>query len=172
MNRLASQLTNRRHLENVYTILYTMPGIPSVYYGSEWAVEGARTRESDAPLRPCLELAEMTGRDQALCAHLSKLARIRAAFPALRYGDFENVVIKNEQLIYRRATSGAGAPGRAQRRRHFSQRRRPHLAARAPLLRPHPGGRSGSFCLGILIVHSFSLYFSAGPCYNGCNPKI
>ena len=81
-----------------------MPGIPSVYYGSEWAVEGARTRESDAPLRPCLELAEMTGRDQALCAHLSKLASIRAAFPALRYGDFENVVIKNEQLIYRRAT--------------------------------------------------------------------
>ena len=46
----------------------------------------------------------MTGRDQALCAHLSKLASIRAAFPALRYGDFENVVIKNEQLIYRRAT--------------------------------------------------------------------
>ena len=104
VNRLASQLTNRRHLENVYTILYTMPGIPSVYYGSEWAVEGARTRESDAPLRPCLELAEMTGRDQTLCAHLSKLASIRAAFPALRHGDFENVVIKNEQLIYRRAT--------------------------------------------------------------------
>ena len=104
MNRLASQLTNRRHLENVYTILYTMPGIPSVYYGSEWAVEGARTRESDAPLRPCLELAEMESRDQTLCAHLSRLARIRAAFPALRYGDFENVVIKNEQLVYRRAT--------------------------------------------------------------------
>ena len=104
VNRLASQLTNRRHLENVYTILYTMPGIPSVYYGSEWAVEGARTRESDAPLRPCLELAEMTGRDQALCAHLARLASIRAAFPALRYGDFENVVIKNEQLVYRRAT--------------------------------------------------------------------
>ena len=104
VNRLASQLTNRRHLENVYTILYTMPGIPSVYYGSEWAVEGARTRESDAPLRPCLELAEMESRDQTLCAHLSRLARIRAAFPALRYGDFENVVIKNEQLVYRRAT--------------------------------------------------------------------
>ena len=103
VNRLASQLTNRRHLENVYTILYTMPGIPSVYYGSEWAVEGARTRESDAPLRPCLELAEMESRDQALCAHLSRLARIRATFPALRYGDFENVVIKNEQLVYRRA---------------------------------------------------------------------
>ena len=67
-------------------------------------MEGARTKESDAPLRPCLELAEMTGRDQTLCAHLSKLASIRAAFPALRHGDFENVVIKNEQLIYRRAT--------------------------------------------------------------------
>ena len=104
VNRLASQLTNRRHLENVYTILYTMPGIPSLYYGSEWAVEGARTKTSDAVLRPCLELAEMAGREQSLCTHLSRLASIRAAFPALRQGDYENVVIKNEQLIYRRAT--------------------------------------------------------------------
>lgn len=104
VNRLASTLAHRRHLENVYTILYTMPGIPSLYYGGEWAVEGARSKTSDTVLRPCLELADMQARDQALCGHLAALARIRAAFPALRHGDFENVVIKNEQLIYRRAT--------------------------------------------------------------------
>ena len=104
VNRLASTLAHRRHLENVYTILYTMPGIPSLYYGGEWAVEGTRSKTSDTVLRPCLELADMQARDQALCGHLAALAQIRAAFPALRYGDFENVVIKNEQLIYRRAT--------------------------------------------------------------------
>ena len=104
VNRLASTLADRRHLENVYTILYTMPGIPSLYYGGEWAVEGVRSKTSDAVLRPCLELADMQARDQALCGHLAALARIRAAFPALQHGDFENVVIKNEQLIYRRAT--------------------------------------------------------------------
>ena len=104
VNRLASTLAHRRHLENVYTILYTMPGIPSLYYGGEWAVEGTRSKTSDTVLRPCLELADMQARDQALCGRLAALARIRAAFPALRHGDFENVVIKNEQLIYRRAT--------------------------------------------------------------------
>ena len=104
VNRLTSTLAHRRHLENVYTILYTMPGIPSLYYGGEWAVEGTRSKTSDTVLRPCLELADMQARDQALCGHLAALARIRAAFPALRHGDFENVVIKNEQLIYRRAT--------------------------------------------------------------------
>ena len=104
VDRLASTLTDKRHLKNVYTLLYTMPGLPSLYYGGEWAVEGVRSKTSDAVLRPCLELADMQARDQALCGHLAALARIRAAFPALRHGDFENVVIKNEQLIYRRAT--------------------------------------------------------------------
>ena len=79
-----------------------MPGAPSVYYGSEWALEGTRDRHSDAALRPCLELGEMMERDQSLCAHLSKLARLRQELPALRYGGYENSMIKNEQLVFLR----------------------------------------------------------------------
>ena len=81
-----------------------MPGVPSIYYGSEWALKGERTRDSDAPLRPCLKLEDMMELDQSLCAHLAKLAKIRAAFPALQEGQYENVVIKNQQLVFRRAT--------------------------------------------------------------------
>ncbi|WP_297213471.1 alpha-amylase family glycosyl hydrolase [uncultured Flavonifractor sp.] len=104
VDRLASKLTNPDHIRNLYTLLYTMPGIPSLYYGSEWALKGARTKTSDAALRPHLELAEMEQLDQSLCAHLGKLAAIRAAFPALREGGYENVLIKNQQLVFRRAT--------------------------------------------------------------------
>lgn len=104
VNRLASTLRNPAHLANVYTLLYTMPGIPSVYYGSEWALEGVRSKTSDAVLRPCLELEEMAQRDQGLCAHLARLTAIRAAFPALTRGQFENVVIRNEQLVFCRQT--------------------------------------------------------------------
>ena len=104
VDRLASTLTNPRHLSNVYTLLYTMPGVPSLYYGGEWAVEGKRTKWSDVDLRPCLDLGEMERRDQSLCGHLAKLAQLRAAFPALQVGDYENIVIKNEQLVFRRAT--------------------------------------------------------------------
>lgn len=81
-----------------------MPGVPSLYYGSEWAIKGERTKHSDAPLRPCLDLKEMMALDQSLCDHLAKLAAIRAAFPALQEGQYENVVIKNQQLVFRRAT--------------------------------------------------------------------
>lgn len=105
VDRLASTLANPRHLFHAYTLLYTMPGVPSLYYGGEWAVEGKRTEWSDVDLRPCLELSEMASRDQALCRHLMRLAELRAAFPALRVGDYENIVIKNQQLVFRRATS-------------------------------------------------------------------
>ena len=104
VDRLASTLTDPAHLPNVYTMLYTMPGVPSLYYGGEWAEPGKKAGGNDAPLRPCLKLAEMEARDQSLCAHLTQLAAIRAAFPALREGDYENVVIKNEQLVFKRAT--------------------------------------------------------------------
>ncbi len=104
VDRLASTLSDPAHLNNLYSLLYTMPGAPSLYYGGEWALEGKKQNGSDAPLRPCLELSEMLERDQSLCAHLAKLSAIRAAFPALRYGGYENVVIKNEQLVFRRAT--------------------------------------------------------------------
>ncbi len=105
VDRLASTLTDPSLLFNVYSLLYAMPGAPSLYYGGEWAMEGRKQGGSDAPLRPCLDLGEMELRDQTLCAHLAKLARIRSAFPALRVGDYENVVIKNEQLVLRRATA-------------------------------------------------------------------
>ena len=104
VDRLASKLNDPAHLENVYTLLYTMPGIPSLYYGSEWAIQGARSKTSDVVLRPHLELKEMMELDQSLCTHLAKLAAIRSAFPALRLGRYENVVIKNQQLVFRRST--------------------------------------------------------------------
>ena len=104
VNRLSSTLKNPSHLKNVYTLLYTMPGVPSVYYGSEWALEGVRSPTSDTVLRPCLELSEMLRRDQSLCAHLAKLAQLRQALPPLRYGGYENVMIKNEQLVFRRGS--------------------------------------------------------------------
>ena len=104
VDRLSSTLTDPALLKNVYTLLYTMPGAPSVYYGSEWAIEGKRTSSSDDALRPCLELEEMLELDQGLCEHLSTLAELRRAFPALRVGGYENVVIKNEQLVFRRVT--------------------------------------------------------------------
>lgn len=106
VNRVASELRDKNHLCNVYTLLFTMPGVPSIYYGSEFAVEGKRTRECDYDLRPCLDLDDIPNANLELCAHISKLSRVRLALEALKYGEFENVNIRNEQLVYKRYTSG------------------------------------------------------------------
>lgn len=102
VNRVASMLKEQEHLQNVYTILYTMPGVPCIYYGSEWGLKGMRTRTSDYELRPCLDINNIPEPNYKLYDHLCKLGRIRKALPALQVGDFENVNIRNEQLVYKR----------------------------------------------------------------------
>lgn len=42
VNRVASMLKVKEILKNVYILLFCMPGIPLVYYGSEWVIEGER----------------------------------------------------------------------------------------------------------------------------------
>ncbi|MGN0551447.1 MAG: DUF1653 domain-containing protein [Acutalibacteraceae bacterium] len=102
VNRVADNCRDSAHLNNVYTVLYTMPGVPSVYYGSEWGIHGTRTQHSDKELRPCLDLGQIPNANEELCTHISKLGFIKTHLPALQFGRFENIVIKNEQLVYKR----------------------------------------------------------------------
>lgn len=102
VNRISSMMKNNLHLNNVHTILYTMPGVPCIYYGSEWAIKGERTRHSDYELRPCLDLGAIEQPNNELYYHLCKLGKIRHNIEALKYGNFKNLCIKNEQLVYAR----------------------------------------------------------------------
>lgn len=105
VNRIGSTLRNPAHLKNVYTVMFTMPGVPSIYYGSEWAIEGMRTRESDQMLRPCLDLNTPLAKTHSLVPHIGMLSALRKSFPALCTGKYENVMIRNEQLVYKRFTN-------------------------------------------------------------------
>lgn len=97
-------LKDKNHLNNVYTMMYTMPGVPSIYYGSEFGIEGMRTAYSDYELRPCLDLDSIPNPNYELLEHIKKLGVVRLALEALKYGDFENINIQNEKLVYRRKT--------------------------------------------------------------------
>ncbi len=105
VNRIGSTLRNPAHLKNVYTLMFTMPGVPSIYYGSEWAIEGMRTRESDQMLRPCLDLNTPLAKTHSLVPHIGMLSALRKSFPALCTGKYENVMIRNEQLVFKRFTN-------------------------------------------------------------------
>lgn len=104
VNRIVNMLKDKNHLSNVYSMMYTMPGVPSIYYGSEFGIEGKRTNHSDYELRPCLDLDNIPNPDYSLFEHIKKLGKVRLALDALKYGKFENVNIMNEKLVYKRFT--------------------------------------------------------------------
>lgn len=102
VNRLASTLLNDLDLQNVYTLMYTMPGVPSIYYGSEYAVKGIKHDGSDADVRPCLTLEAMEKENTELFEHICRLGEIYDTITPLRRGSYEQVMIRNEQFIFKR----------------------------------------------------------------------
>lgn len=101
VSRVASILTNEKHLPLIYAVSFGMPGIPCVYYGSEWGAK-ADKREGDPALRACF--AEPVEND--LTEWISKLAAAKTGSKALNYGDFRSVVLTNKQCIFERKTDG------------------------------------------------------------------
>jgi len=106
VNRVASQLKNPVHLYPLYCLLFTVPGIPSIYYGSEWGIEGKRTSRSDQALRPRLDLYEVSHNSphRDLSGAISRLAHIRRHSEALRYGNYRQLLVKPEQFSFARQT--------------------------------------------------------------------
>ena len=100
VNRIASQLTDKNHLYPAYALMFGMPGTPAIYYGSEWGIQGERSNNSDAGLRPALELPEWN----QLTDWISKLAEAKKNSDALCYGSYRNVMLTNKQMIFERKT--------------------------------------------------------------------
>lgn len=106
VNRLASTLTNPMYLNTSYTLLYAMPGIPSIYYGSEYGIHGKHENNSDDGLRPCIELSDMQKENTALYNHIIKLGRIYEAYPAMRIGEYKTIIIRNQQILFQKEYNG------------------------------------------------------------------
>lgn len=101
VTRIASVLNNKAHLPLCYTLMYGMPGVPCVYYGSEWGTE-ARKEEGDPALRACFEKPEWN----ELTSHIAKLSEIHKEHRALQYGNFNKVLLTNHQCIIERKVDG------------------------------------------------------------------
>ena len=101
VTRIATILQDKNHLYPAWALLFGMPGVPSIYYGSEWGLEGDK-HQGDASLRPALE----TPQSNELTAWITKLAAARHAYPALQSGSYRTVVLTNQQYIFERAIDG------------------------------------------------------------------
>ena len=95
VTRIASILTNEKHLPLIYGMLFGMPGIPCVYYGSEWGAK-ARKEEGDPALRACFDAPEWND----LSETISRLSEIKKNSEALNYGSFRSVLLTNRQCIF------------------------------------------------------------------------
>ena len=100
VTRLASILTNKKHIPLAYGLLMGMPGIPCLYYGSEWGEEGVKAPDNDYALRPCFE----EPKPNELTEFIKKLIRVRQERDALCNGAYKNVVIQNHQLVFERCS--------------------------------------------------------------------
>ena len=99
VSRIASILTNKAHLPLIYALCFGMPGIPCIYYGSEWGIEGDKS-QGDPALRPALEHPEWND----LTDWIQKLTAAKKASEALNYSNFRSVVLTNQQCIFERSS--------------------------------------------------------------------
>jgi len=108
VNRVATVLNNPAHLYTLYALLFTVPGVPSIYYGSEWGIWGRKENGSDRSLRPCLELEDISRKNPHpdLIKAISRFASIRRNSKALSYGSYREIHLSSEQLVFARETEG------------------------------------------------------------------
>ena len=103
--RIYSKLNNKAHMYNVAILVYTVPGIPSIYYGSDFGIPGNKENGSDWNLRPDLNLADFNEKDE-LPALYTTLGHLKQRFPELTYGDYRELYLTTGQFAFARCLDG------------------------------------------------------------------
>ena len=101
VSRIASVLQKPEHLKLIYAMMFGMPGIPCVYYGSEWGTK-AEKKDGDPALRVSFEKPE----ENELTEWIAALAKAHRESKALCYGGISVPVLTNKQCIIERQFEG------------------------------------------------------------------
>ena len=108
VERIYTKLNNKNHFVPTHILMYTLPGVPSIYYGSEFGIEGKKQHGSDASLRPAIsyeEYLEYT-KENNLTKLISRLGEIRQKTKALSYGDYKELLLTTGQYAFSRNYNG------------------------------------------------------------------
>ena len=101
-DRIATKLKLREHLFPIYICLFTLPGIPSIYYGGEWGVEGKRTNTSDEALRPAISIEQEGELHCELTDLIAQLGQIHSQQEPLHTGRYQELLLTNRQYAFAR----------------------------------------------------------------------
>ena len=108
VERIYTKLKNKAHFVPVHVMLYTLPGIPSIYYGSEFGIEGRKERYSDDSLRPALNYDDYKDavKTNECTKLIAALGKIRQNTPALMHGEYKELVLQTTHFAYARVLDG------------------------------------------------------------------
>lgn len=108
VERIYTKLREKAHFAPVHVLLYTLPGIPSIYYGSEFGIEGRKERYSDDSLRPALNLVDFKDaiKTNPCTSLIAKLGIAKKCSKALSYGDYRELLLRNRQYAFSRNCDG------------------------------------------------------------------
>lgn len=101
VTRIASKLKRKRDLKALYTLLFAIPGIPSIYYQSEFGVKAPK-RIGDRGLRPETTFFKYT----PLTRHIMNLSKLAKEHPVFSYGDYKELYITNTAYCFARELNG------------------------------------------------------------------
>ena len=104
VERIMTKLSEKANYTPVNILLYTLPGIPSVYYGSEFGIEGKKEKSSDASLRPKIDISEYKNavEENPCTALLERLGDIHFKYKDLSYGNYRELSLTTEQFAFAR----------------------------------------------------------------------
>ncbi len=108
VERIYTKLNNKAHFVPVHIMLYTLPGIPSLYYGSEFGMEGRKERNSDDSLRPALNYEDYKDavRTNPCTQLIATLGKLRQNIKALCYGEYKQLQLQTTHFAYARILDG------------------------------------------------------------------
>lgn len=110
VERIYTKLKNKDHFVPVHILLYTLPGIPSVYYGSEFGIEGKKESGGDYSLRPAIDISDyLCAFENNRCTKLiCALGRIRHELNSvLSFGEYKELFLTNRQYAFMRRLSNS-----------------------------------------------------------------
>lgn len=104
VERIITKLSNKSNFTPVHILMYTLPGVPSIYYGSEYAIEGKKEKGSDDSLRPSINLEDYKDAltNNACTQLVARLGVIRCNSRTLSYGDYKENSLTNRQYVFTR----------------------------------------------------------------------
>ena len=109
VERIYTKLSNKAQFAPVHILMYTLPGIPSIYYGSEFGIEGRKEKFSDDSLRPEMsyDVYGPKAADNDCVKLISALGKIRQNTKELNFGDYKELRLTNRQYAFSRSYQGS-----------------------------------------------------------------